>query len=75
MAASSGRLPTAKVPDKRTDHSIWDKQKEYYTVNNLNSSSTLVETHSGSSKTSKSAKKNADVKEGNTTIISLFFQY
>jgi hypothetical protein len=39
VAAFFGMFPAAKVPDKRTVHHIWDKQNEYYTVHNLNSSS------------------------------------
>ena len=39
VAAFFVMFPAAKVPDKRTVHRIWDKQNEYYTVHNLNSSS------------------------------------
>jgi hypothetical protein len=39
VAAFSGMFPAAKVPSKRTVQRIRDKQNEYYTVHNLNSSS------------------------------------
>jgi hypothetical protein len=39
LATFSGMFQAAKVPDTRTVHRIWEKQNEYYTVHNLNSSS------------------------------------
>ena len=62
VTAFSGKFPLAKIPDKRTVHRIWDKQQKFYTVHNLNSSASPGDTHSGRSRTTRSAENIADVR-------------